>query len=57
MTTVGPREEWVLVATAAALAEAGRPYVPSVDAYAEQRLFSKENVVTAESAGRCTVLH
>ena len=71
MTTVGLREEWVpvaaaaaaaavvVVAAAAALAEAGQPYVPSVDAYAEQRLFSKENVVTARAGWTlcCTVLH
>jgi hypothetical protein len=64
MTTVGLREEWVPVAAAAAAAAvvvvaAGQPYVPSVDAYAEQRLFSKENVVTARAGWTlcCTVLH
>jgi hypothetical protein len=56
-TAVGLREERVLVAMTVALGEAGQPYVPSVDAYAEQRLFSIENTVTPELGGRCAVLH
>jgi hypothetical protein len=47
----------LVVAMVVALVEAGQPYVPSVDSYAEQHLFLKRNVVTAESGGRCTVLH
>jgi hypothetical protein len=42
MTAVGLREEWVLVATAVALVVAIQPYVPSVDAYAEQHLCSRK---------------
>jgi hypothetical protein len=41
---------------AVALVEGGQPYIPSVDSYAEQCLFSKGNVVTAESGGHCTIL-
>jgi hypothetical protein len=47
----GAGKEWVLVAVTMAveLTEAGQPYVPSDDTYAERRLLSKENVEMAES--------
>jgi hypothetical protein len=47
----------LLVAMAVALVEAGQPYVPSVDSYAERHLFSKGKVMTAESGRRCAVLY
>lgn len=41
----------LVLATVVTLVEAGAVY--SVDAYTEQRLFFKGNVMMAESGGRC----